>query len=53
MEVKTFFFFSDHHDFGKKNREIRDEMEVKTFCFFLKITMILGKKREKFEKKWK
>ena len=43
MEVKTFFFFfRDHHDFGRKIGKFGDEMEVKTF--FLEITMILGGK---------
>ena len=35
IEVKTcfFFFFIDYYNFGRKNSEMRDRIEVKTFFF--------------------
>ena len=42
FKVRTFFFFKDHYDFGTKNGEL--ETDFKRGPFFLKITMILGRK---------
>ena len=47
------FFFRDHPDFGEKNREIRDEIEVKTFFFFFREHPDFGRKIGKSEMKSK